>query len=74
MSAPKEIVAATIGSRITNDRVMIAANINYVSDWIDRERAQFMGLFDLGEKWEALAKAPTLFCIDQNGKPVEATK
>jgi len=74
MSAPKEIVAATIGSLITNNRATIKNNIDYVSEWIDRERVQFMVSCGLNGHWAALANAPTLFCIGADGKPVEANK
>ena len=74
MSAPKEIVAATIGTLITNNRAAIKNNIDHVTDWIDRERVQFMASCDVGRHWEALANAPALFCIGADGKPLEAAK
>jgi len=65
----KEIVAARIGTIITTNRKSILAAIeaDTVSEFIERERMQFMAACDLGQKWITLANAPTLFVIDDNG-------
>jgi hypothetical protein len=67
----KEIVGAKIGTLITNNRRTIAEAVerNAVTEFLDRERMQFMAAMDLGRNWELMASGPTLFCIDADGKP-----
>lgn len=67
----KEIVAAKIGSLITNDPRTIGSAIerNATMEFLDRQRMQFMAAMDLGTKWGKLANSKILFCIDDDGKP-----
>ncbi len=67
----KEIVAAMIGTIITTQprQIMSAIELGLVKEFIDRDRMKFMAAFDLGPQWERLAKAPTLFIVDDNGEP-----
>lgn len=67
----KEIVGARIGGTITNDIGVIikALNRNTPIELLDRLWMQLMAYCDLGRKWELMATGPTLFCIDQDGKP-----
>ena len=67
----KEIVGARIGTLITNNRETIADAVerNAVTEFLDRQRMQFMAAMDLGRRWEVMANGPTLFCIDDDGKP-----
>lgn len=67
----KEIVGAKIGTMITNNRKTIAEAIERgaVTEWLDRQRMQFMAGMDLGRNWELMANGPTLFCLDDDGKP-----
>lgn len=67
----KEIVGAKIGTMITNNRQVIreAFDAGRVTEFLDRERMQFMAAMDLGRNWELMANGPTLFCLDNNGKP-----
>lgn len=70
----KEIVGARIGSIITADVGVIhrAFEAGKVTDFLDRETMRFMSNLDLGKHWDAMANAPTLFCIGDNGKPCAA--
>ena len=67
----KEIVGAKIGTRITNSLAAIkqASQDGTLSDLLDRKQMQFMASMDLGRNWEMMATGPTLFLIDDNGKP-----
>jgi len=67
----KEIVGAKIGTLITNNRRTISEAVerNAVTEFLDRKHMQFMAAMDLGRNWELMASGPTLFCIDDNGKP-----
>lgn len=67
----KEIVGAKIGTMITNNRKTIAEAFERgaVTEWMDRKRMQFMAGMDLGRNWELMANGPTLFCLDDDGKP-----
>lgn len=69
----KEIVGAKINDTITNDRQIISAAVkaDWAVLWLNRKEMQFMAVFDLGERWETLAKGPTLFLLDEKGKPHE---
>ena len=67
----KEIVAVKInGSFITNDLAEIIADAKRgaVHEFYDRKRMQFMAGCDLGENWETLSNARTLFYL-VDGKP-----
>jgi len=67
----KEIVGCRIGNIITNNREIIinAVEQNAVTEYLDRQRMQFMAVMDLGRNWELMANGPTLFCIDNDGNP-----
>ena len=67
----KEIVGAKIGTMITNNRQVIseAFEAGRVTEFLDRGRMQFMAAMDLGRNWKIMANGPTLFCLDDNGKP-----
>jgi len=67
----KEIVGAKIGIIITNNRKTIADAFERgaVTEWLDRKRMQFMADMDLGRNWELMANGPTLFYLDDEGKP-----
>lgn len=67
----KEIVGAKIGTMITNNRKTIAEAVERcaVTEWLDRKRMRFMAGMDLGRNWELMANGPTLFCLDDDGKP-----
>ena len=67
----KEIVGAKIGTLITNNRKTIAEAVerNAVTEFLDRQRMQFMAAMDLGRNWDLMANGPTLFCIDDDGRP-----
>lgn len=69
MKEMKEIVAVRMGTIIVTDAKYIHDNINSVDALICRQHVQLMASLDLGPTWERLAKAPTLFCIDDNGNP-----
>lgn len=69
MKEMKEIVAVRMGTIIVTDAKYIHDNINSVDALICRQHVQLMASLDLGHTWERLAKAPTLFCIDDNGNP-----
>lgn len=70
----KEIVAAMVGTFITNDPTHIASAIetNTLTEFLDRDRMKFMAALDLGEHWKKLASSRTLFCIDDAGNPQAA--
>lgn len=65
----KEIVAAMIGTKITNNPRTISEAIKHgtVTEFLDRKRMRFMSVFDLGQKWQKLAEGPTFFCMDDEG-------
>lgn len=67
----KEIVGASIGTTITNNRETIwdAYERGTITEWIDRQRMQFMAAMDLGRTWELMANGPTLFCLGHDGNP-----
>lgn len=69
-----EIVAARIGSIVTNDtRIILAALENgTVNEFISRPRAQLVADCDAGKHWEALAEARTLFLMDMDTGAVHA--
>lgn len=65
-----EIVAARIGTVITNNRAEIISAIKVNSDnveFLDRTRMRFLAALDLGPEWWALAIGKTLFRIDDDG-------
>ena len=67
-----EVVGAVInGGTVTNDRAAIyqAVHDGRVNKWLDRRHMQFMAACDLGPNWQKLADSPTLFKLDDNGKP-----
>lgn len=66
----KEIVAAKIGSIVTNSLIDIiaAAKEGRVSQYLDRKHMELMAACDLGGRWKALAESPTLFYI-VDGEP-----
>jgi hypothetical protein len=68
----REIVGANInGGTITNrlENIVAAAKAGRLGEVYDRKRVQFMSDCDLGRNWDAMAKGPTLFLIDDAGKP-----
>lgn len=67
----KEIVAAKIGTYITNSpkEIMAAVEANARVEWLDRRHMQMMAAMDLGPQWRALADSRTLFCLDDKGEP-----
>ncbi len=68
----KEIVAARIGTVVTNNPRLIRAALELGRkdiEFLDRQRMQFMAAMDLGPRWERLAESPTLFLMDENGEP-----
>jgi len=67
----KEIVAARIGTIITNDPVVIRAAVEQgaADELLDRKRMQVMAALDLGDRWKMLAEGPALFLIDSEGNP-----
>ena len=67
----REIVAAKIGDIITTDPLHIksAYELDIPVELICRKRLAFMAAMDLGKKWQDLAKAPTLFIVDDQGLP-----
>jgi hypothetical protein len=65
------------GNLVTNRRSdIIAALESGRKDikWLDRRRMQLMASADLGERWENLAKSPTLFVLDDNWDLIEEAK
>ena len=71
----KEIVAAQIGTIITNIASEIASAVNSGRTdirFLSRAEMAFMSACDLGEKWTHLAQSRTLFCIDDSGELHEA--
>lgn len=64
-----QIVAARIGTLITADPRTIRGAVagNVAVEFLDRRRMQFMAAMDIGPRWAAMADAPTLFCVDDNG-------
>lgn len=67
----KQIVGARIGTMITNNKSVIreAFEARRVTEFLDRDRMRLMASMDLGRNWELMANGPTLFCIDDEGKP-----
>jgi hypothetical protein len=72
----REIVAAKIGDMITTNRrhIISALELNQDIQFLDRLHMEFMASLDLGPKWGELAKAPTIFRLDKNGKPIKPRK
>ncbi len=70
----REIVGAKIGTTITNNpqKISEAVKAEAVTEWLDRERMEFMAFMDSGERWERMASGPTLFCLDREGNPHSA--
>lgn len=70
----KEIVAARIGSIITNNHKAIVSALeqNQPIEWLDRKHMQMMDMFDLGIRWHNLAIAPTLFIADYENNTITA--
>lgn len=68
-----EIVGAQIGTLLTTDpkRIAYAIEEGKITDWLDRPRMEFMSACDLGKNWDDLAKAPTLFLLDENNKIIK---
>ena len=66
----REIVAAKIGSKITNDleKIINAARANRLSELYDRSQMRFMSACDVGENWTKLAEGPTIFFLDAGNK------
>lgn len=73
---PKDIIAARIGSIITNDRDEIVAALQSGTriEPIDSVRAKFMAACDLGPQWTALAQSPILFVLGEDGVYREPVK
>ena len=71
----KEIVGAKIGTLVTNNRDVIITALEHgkITELLDRRRMQFMAGMDLGRKWDLMASGPTLFCMDDAGKPQPPT-
>lgn len=65
----KEIVAAMIGTKITNNPRIIAEAVEHgtVTEFLDKRRMAFMAALDLGQNWQKLAEGPTFFCMDYEG-------
>jgi len=61
-----EIVGAKIGTIITNKRQLIveAVEKGTITEWLTRQRMQFMAAADLGQNWTNMANGPTLFCLE----------
>lgn len=72
----REIVAAQIGTMITNNPGTIAAALEKDAPirFLDRLHMQIMASFDLGARWEKLASGPTLFLIGEDGQPKAAIR
>lgn len=70
----RKIVGARIGTRITNNRQVIAVAIEtgMISEFLDQQRMQLMASFDLGPEWTAMAQSPVLFQLDDDDKPYPA--
>lgn len=67
----KNIVGAQIGSKITNNRLIIIQAIkdNTITRWLSQEEMKFMSDCDLGKNWDHMASGPVLFCLDDDGTP-----
>jgi len=63
-----EVVAAKIGTHITNSRaeIILAIELKLPIEFLDRRRMRLMAAFDLGAQWKSLAESPTLFRIGDN--------
>ena len=63
-----EIVAAKIGNTITNSIPVIKASLLLGKDvqWLTRQHMKLMASFDLGARWEHLAKGRTLFEVEED--------
>jgi len=70
----REVVAAQIGTRITNDAVEISAAVGSgsIRRFLFRDEMALMAAFDLGQNWEKLAKSRTLFLLSEDGKTAAA--
>lgn len=69
----KQIVAGLIdGNMLTTDAQMLRAACESGRNvrWHSRREMQLMASCDLGSKWNRLADAPTLFCLDCEGRPM----
>ena len=69
----REIVAAQIGTIITNDPREIKKGIlkGTVTRLLDKTHMQMMAAFDLGPRWNVLARSPILFLInDETGEVI----
>ena len=66
----KEIIAAMIGTVITNNyrQIAVAIETNMPIEFIERARIDFMVACDSGIQWEKLAKSKTIFCVSDNGE------
>ena len=70
----QEIVAAKIGTVITNvpAHIVAALEMNQDVEFLCRQHMQFMAAFDLGQRWNNLARSRTLFVLDDDGNLQEA--
>ena len=64
----REIVAAKIGTLMTNDPRTIhdAIKAGAEMQFMERPHMELMASFDLGIRWEVLANGPTLFKVDDD--------
>jgi len=61
-----EIVGAFINRKIITNKVSdiaAALDMNMDIEWLSRARMELMAHCDFGQRWEAMAAGPTLFCI-----------
>jgi hypothetical protein len=68
----QEIVGALINGRIVTNNmknIAIAFQSGKLNQLYDRSQMKFMSKCDLGHNWDLMANGPTLFLIDDNGKP-----
>lgn len=69
----KEIVAGLIDGRTltTDARVLSEAyRVGRSVRWHSRAEMQLVAACDLDSKWNRLANAPTLFCLNDDGLPM----
>ena len=67
----REIVGILINGTIYTGKEAIA-RVKYTGDFDDvvcRARLKMMASMDLGHQWEELLRQPTLFYLDEKGKP-----
>jgi hypothetical protein len=71
ISGMNEIVGAKVGTMITNIRANIIQGIEdkLPIQWLSRAHMRMMSECDLGLNWDKMANGPTLFLLDENGKP-----